>query len=102
MQVRVGWSGETEPNQWKKADVTVDEGDLARILSEHGILNDIADRLPTRLVFHLMQNEAEILLMMRLIGQGYPTDKANARIAALNGTNDGILEQIKKQMAHVE
>lgn len=100
MQVRVGWSGETEPSQWKKCDVTVDEGDLARVLAGAELPPELAGKLPTKLVFHLMQNEAEILLLMRLIGQGYPADKANARMAVLSGVTGNILEQVKKQMVH--
>ncbi len=99
MQVRVGWSGETEPNQWNKADVTVDEGDLDRLLNEAGLPGGLSGKLPTRLVFQLLQNEAEGLLMTRLMGHGFPAERAQARIAAVNTTNGNIIDQIKKQLA---
>lgn len=99
MQVRVGWTGETEPNQWNKADVTVDEGDLDRLLAEAGVPGGLGGKLPTRLVFQLLQNEAEMLLMTRLMGQGYPAEKARARFEMVDGVNKNIMAEIKKQLA---
>lgn len=95
----MGWSGETEPNQWNKADVTVDEGDLDRLLNEAGLPGGLGGKLPTKLVFQLLQNEAEMLLMTRLIGHGYPQEQGNGRIEAANNVNNIIIAQIKKQLA---
>lgn len=99
MRVRVGWSGETESNVWQKADVELDGEDFARLLRENDLRPDLAGSLPSRIVFQLMQNEAEAMLLIRLRGLGYPPEKAISRIADLTESNLSIVHAIKNQLA---
>jgi hypothetical protein len=95
----MGWSGETESSVWQKADVEVDEDDVVRLLLEHDLPADIRTRLPTKLIFQLLQNEAEALLLHRLVGFGYPTGKAAARVAVVKQESINIADAIKQKLA---
>ncbi len=99
VRVRMGWSGETEPNTWQKVDVELEQEDLLRLFRENDLPVDLGDRLPTKVCFALLQNEAEMLLLNKLRGLGYPTAKANARIAVLLGGSDEIIKAVKAQLA---
>lgn len=99
MRVRMGWSGETQKNIWQKVDVELEQEDLLRIFRENELPEELHERLPTKLCFQLLQNEAEGLLLNKLRFLGYPVDKANARMAVLIGSTTEIVGAIKKQMA---
>lgn len=99
MRVRMGWSGETETGQWQKADVELDEDDVTRLLLEHELPTDIRTRLPAKLVFQLLQNAAEALLLTRLVAVGYPTGKAAARIAVVNQESTNIADAVRQKLA---
>ena len=99
MRVRMGWSGETESGQWQKADVELDEDDVTRLLLEHELPADIRTRLPAKLVFQLLQNAAEALLLTRLVAVGYPTGKAAARIAVVNQESVNIADAVRQKLA---
>lgn len=102
VQVRLGWSGEIEPNVWRKTDVELDENDLFRMLVEHEVCGcgvteeQIVERLPTKVCFQLLQTEAEALLMKKLLTMGYPADKATGRIVHLEAENKQLLDAMKE------
>lgn len=98
MRVRLGWSGETEPNVWQKADVSLEEEDLARLLREQELPESVQDKLPTAVCFQLMQNEAEFLLLTRLIVLGYPKQTAAERIGVLAANSKVIVTALKKAL----
>lgn len=95
MRVRLGWSGEIEPNVWSKADVELEEEDLQRMFYAADLPVDHHWNVPTKICFHLLKNEAEALLLARLITQGYPQDKAEARIATLEQQNAVLLNAVR-------
>lgn len=95
MQVRLGWTGEIEPNRWSKVDITVDEGDLTRLLDQAEVAADVQARLPTKIVFQLLQNEAETLLLGKLVQEGYPADKAKERRSKLDDQSQFLLTRLR-------
>lgn len=99
MRVKMGWSGEIEADRWQKLDVGLEQEDLVRLLVENDIPAQLVDRLPTRVLFQLLQNEAEILLLNKLKAMGYPADQANARTGILLGQNQEIVTAIRNQLA---
>ena len=98
MRVRMGWSGETESNVWQKISVELEEQDLDRIVMENELPGGIQANLPAIVCFKLLQNNAEILLLNKLVGLGYPTGKAAARIAVLTNENNEIANAVKKKL----
>lgn len=101
MQVRLGWSGEIEPNVWRKADVTMDDFDLDRLLTQAGLPSFDTGALSTKVCFQLLQAEAELLLMGKLMNLGYPKAKASAKILQLEAENTHILKAIKAKFEKV-
>lgn len=99
MRVRMGWSGETESNVWQKVDIELENEDLLRIFRENDLPDGLSDRLPTKVCYQLVQNEAETLLLTKLRTLGYPMDKANNRIAQLMSSSTEIIGQIKQHLA---
>lgn len=99
MRIRVGWSGETQSNRWEKVDVELEEEDLQRLVRENGFPEDLHNRLPVKVCFQLLQNEAEVLLLSKLKMLGYPIDKASARMAVLMGSTQEIVGQIRERLA---
>lgn len=98
MRVRMGWSGETQTNVWQKVNVELEQEDLLRLLVEYQIPDELVTRLPTKLLFQLLQNEAECLLLNKLRTLGYPPDKANARMAVLLGQTNEIVAAVRDQL----
>lgn len=95
MRVRVGWSGEIEGN-WHKADVELEEEDLTRVLVDSDLPAQLRTRLPLRVAYQLLANDAEMLLLNKLDSSfGYPRDKAEDRIDALTKRNEAIIAAIK-------
>ncbi len=92
MQVRIGWSGEVEPNRWAKVDVTLEELDLRRVLREHEVYAE-----PTvTLAYQLMSAEGEILLTSKLVQRfGMSVGEGKDRIEKLRTTRDTILGRIR-------
>lgn len=99
MRVRVGWSGETADKVWQKTDVELEEQDLQRVIREADLPEDLAERLPAKVCFQLLQNEAEMMLLSKLRFFGYPPEKATARTAVLLGSTTEILNAIRAQLA---
>jgi hypothetical protein len=99
VRVRMGWSGETQANTWQKLDVELEQDDLVRIFRENDLPDGLHERLPTKVCFTLLNNEAETLLLGKLRLLGYPADKANARIAVLLGSTNEIVSTIKERLA---
>lgn len=94
----MGWSGETQTNVWQKVNVELEQEDLLRLLVEYQIPEELVTRLPTKLLFQLLQNEAECLLLNKLRTLGYPLDKANARMAVLLGQTNEIVAAVRDQL----
>ncbi len=89
VKVMLGWSGETD-NVWRKVDVTVDDTDLVRMLNEWDI--EVSDlTVSTKATFQLLQNEAETLLLKKLLDYGYPEGTARPRMDKLQTQNHAIL-----------
>jgi hypothetical protein len=99
VRVRLGWSGETAATTWQKVDIQLEQVDLERLFVENGMAAEINTRLPTRVCYQLLQNEAERLLLSKLTTFGYPSDKASARAAVLAGQSAEIIDQIQKKLA---
>lgn len=99
VRVRMGWSGETESNVWQKVDVELEQDDMVRLFREHDLPDGLHERLPTKVCFQLVQNEAEMCLLTKLKGIGYPPDRANARLAVLLGSTNEIVSTIKQRLA---
>jgi hypothetical protein len=99
VRVRLGWSGETSDNVWQKVDVELEEDDLARILREAEMPEGLSARLPAKVCYQLMQNEAEFMLLGKLKFLGYPVDKAQARQAVLLGSTQEILTSISAMLS---
>ena len=95
----MGWSGETQPNTWQKLDVELEQEDLERIFRENDLPDGLSDKLPTKVCFTLLNNEAEALLLNKLRTMGYPADKASARMAVLLGSTTEIVTTIKERLA---
>lgn len=95
MHIRMGWSGETESNVWQKFDIELEQEDLTRLFRENGLPDGLDQRIPTRVCFQLLQNEAETLLLGKLTALGYPGDQASTRTAALNKQTAAIVGQLK-------
>jgi hypothetical protein len=98
LRVRMGWSGETDTNTWHKVDIELEQEDMLRLFREHDLQVELNERLPTKVCFQLLQNEAEMLLLRKLITLGYPVAKANARIAVALGSTHEIVTAIKAQL----
>jgi len=98
VRVRMGWSGETESNVWQKLDVELEQDDLVRIFRENDLPDGLHERLPTKVCYQLLQNEAEILLVTKLKALGYPNEPANARIAVALGSTNEIISTIKQKL----
>ncbi len=95
MKVRQGWSGEVEPNRWAKFDIEVDEIDLIRILVEAGIPVEVGVDLPTATVFQILENEAERLVLVKLITRyNYPQAEGAAKVQKLAATRHQLLEAV--------
>lgn len=99
MHIRLGWSGETNSNTWQKADVSLAQEDLLRLLAENNLPPELAERLPTRVLFQLLQNECEFLLLNKLKSYGYPTEQAAAKQADLMQSTGEIIDAIKHQLS---
>ena len=99
MQVRHGWSGETRPNGWDKTDVTVDEGDLARILITAGLPVEMSRSLSTTVAYQLLDIEAERLLIAKITRFGYPVEQAQQRLAELNAHRRAVLDKLSEHYA---
>lgn len=99
VRVRVGWSGETTSNIWQKVDVELEEEDLRRVINTAKLPEDLLSRLPAKICYQLLQNEAETMLLTKLLGFGYPQEKASSRIAELSGSSTDILTAIRAQLA---
>jgi hypothetical protein len=91
----MGWSGETESNVWQKFDIELEQEDLVRIFQENDLPLKLDERLPTRICYQLLQNEAEFLLLNKLRQFGYPADKAGDRQAKLISSTGDIIDKLK-------
>lgn len=98
----MGWSGETATGTWQKVDIELSEEDLSRLMLEKGFDEKLPARLPVKICYQLLQNEAEVLLLSKLKTIGYPQDQATARQAVLVGSTQQIVEAIQNQITASE
>jgi hypothetical protein len=96
VQIRQGWSGQvaTNPDRWAKFDVSLDETDLTRLLLAAQIPVERLSAVPPRLVFQLLEIEAEILVYAKLVTR-YGCPPQNAKTADQEGAKAMILDQIR-------
>lgn len=97
----LGWSGETENNVWRKADVTLNEEDLYRLLREADVPEFMQTKLTTGVAHMLLDTEAEILLTTKLCSLGYPEETAAQRIDKLTQRKQIVLDELRKRAAGV-
>lgn len=102
MRVRTGWSGETQSNVWQKVAIELEEDDLARMLMEHGLPSFLHERLPALVAYELLQSQADILLLRKLITLGYPQDKALTRVNELSQMIAAIMASAHEKIAEVD
>ncbi len=98
VKVRLGWSGEVESNVWRKADVTLDETDLERMLRQADMDPSVADRLNNTIAHMLLDNAGEILLTRKLMQLGYPAEAGTERINTLEARNEALLDELKSRL----
>lgn len=105
MQVRTGWN--TEMGR-KKFDVTMEETDLARMLSDNGIPTAWAGKLRPAEVFQVMYLEADRFAKVVLaqhfgsVGDDDGKRKALAEADGSQKTRDAIIAQIKTRLGLTE
>lgn len=99
VRIRVGWSGETQTNVWQKVSIELEQEDLLRLFRENELPEELNERVPTKVCYQLLQNEAESLLLNKLKFLGFPPDKAAARTAVLAGSSAEIISTIKARLA---
>jgi len=100
VQVRQGWSGEVSPNRWGKLDVTLDEGDLQRILIAAGLGEINPADVPIVLAFQILDAESERLLLAKLISRfGYESEEHRQRLGDLSVARFSVLDRIKAQLS---
>lgn len=91
MRVSIGWTGEID-GAWHKAKVQLEEEDLRRLMSEHGMPDGFERILSTRICDELLQNEAEVLLLQRLARFGH---ESSAKRDLLTDKNRRIIAAVK-------
>ena len=97
MQVMIGWTGETEPNRWRKIEVTLDETDLLRMLKENDLFSD---GLTTVDVFKLLEIEANRLVLSEIATRfnGMTGDQYKVEMSLLDIKKMSQIEKIKSKM----
>lgn len=94
MKVRQGWSGEIEPNRWGKFDLELEEEDLRRLLADAHLPADTP--VPLALAFQLLENEAEFLVLAKLVTRyGYPNETGRERMAQLTTAKGKLLDKLR-------
>lgn len=100
MRIRQGWSGQVSstPDRWAKFDIELEEDDLRRLLAAlPGYPAATMCILPTGVVFHLLEIEAEILVYTKLmLSYGYPAAEAQAKLTELRGRKAATLDKIRE------
>ncbi len=88
MQVKQGWSGETDHNKWAKFDVTLEEEDLRRLVGE-----DKRHTIDTAVAYRLLELEAERFVMVKLVSRyGYDPVKGREIITNLRKQVETIVD----------
>jgi hypothetical protein len=101
VRVRVGWSGEID-SRWQKADIELEEDDLQRMFYAADLPVDHHWNMSTRCASTWLKNEAEVLLLSKLVGQGYPADKAAARQQVLEEQTAALLGRVRESLSKVD
>ena len=94
VRVQLGFSGELHHNQWRKADIDVDEVDFARILKDAELDIDPAD-VPRRIKFTIMEAEATTLLYAEMANFGGDAREIETRIKQATAQMQEGLERIR-------
>ncbi len=97
----LGWSGEVESNVWRKADITMDEGDLIRLLRDADLPEEIAPKLSLQVAHLLLDTQVEMALTYKLRSFGYPAEVADARMNVLKGQQQTLISGIRDQVSSV-
>ncbi len=100
MEIRQGWSGEIGPNQWAKFDVTLNEGDLVRLLRKAGLGHLKPVEIPIADAFQILEAEAEILVIAKLVTRyGMPNDDAAEAMARMNANQQSTFAKLREDLA---
>lgn len=91
MNILVGWSGELSSGVWRKFDISFDETDLYRILSDWEL--DIEPKaMKQALIFQILNNEAETFLTAKL--STYGVEGAQEKLEELARTRNRLKEKV--------
>ncbi len=93
MEIRHGWSGETQPGRWAKFAVTLQEEDLRRML---GAGHESLRNLSTGRAFQLLELEAERLILVKLVTRyGYDPADGKTSIDDLETRKRALILEIR-------
>ncbi len=96
MKVHHGWSGEFSSGKWAKFDVELDETDLMRMLHEADIDMTHPHLVKERHAFMLLQAEAEVLLLLKMMSAfSYPEKQGRARIEEILVLKHDVVTKIR-------
>lgn len=85
------------PNQWAKFKVVLEETDLCRLLRDAELPLDLAARIPLRTAYQLLELEAEILILVKIIGRFNPPsqDDAHAKLLGYEEQKARLILQLR-------
>jgi hypothetical protein len=94
VQVRQGWSGETDTNKWAKFDITLAEEDLIRILGPD-LYNAVT--VPITLAFGILEAEAEWLVYAKLVTRyGFDPTEGAAVMDRLRASRNKLVDRVRE------
>ncbi len=97
-----GWSGEVSSGRWAKADVTLEEEDLRRLLRAHD-LADAEDLLTTTEAYRLLEGEAERLILLKLVMRhGLPIDDAKKTADTISAHAETIYTALRTRRSDAD
>lgn len=96
MEFKLGWSAEIN-GSWVKMDITVDETDILRILTEHGLDEDSRDKLSPGEAFTLLESLGEKLVLVHQIHtapDNYKTPENLENLKKFKESEQKIIEKL--------
>ena len=89
-------SVELANGQWVKSEITIEEVDLGRILTDAGLAPDL--HIPSMLVFQLLEAEAQTMLLAQMMIRFETAMRSQENLAELNkykSAKESTLAKIK-------
>lgn len=96
MEFKLGWSAEIN-GSWVKMDVSVDETDLLRIVTDHGLDSSALERLRPTEAFTLLESLGEKLVLVHQIHTAPENFKTPDNLEKLNKykqAEESIIEKL--------